>query len=697
MILRTAAAVAIAMACAVPAVAQINVEQVVKIGRNALYFEDYILSIQYFNQAIKSRPNMAEPYFYRAVAKLNLEDYKGAEADATLCIERNPFIVDAYQVRGVARQNQYKFAAAITDYDSGLKQLPEDKTFLLNRAVCEQEEKRYDASAADYARLLRLDPKNDRGYLGLAQLNLARRDTTTALANIAKSLDINKDNVNAYLMRADVWMSRDSFALALPDMDEAVKLEPRNAGYFINRAYLKYKTDDYFGAMADYNYAVDLDPTSIEAHYNRALLRSQVGETNKAIDDLTFVLNTDRNNFMALYNRAMLYFRTGQMRHALADLNAVLGKYPKFEAGYMARGEAKKRLGDTKGSERDYATAVSIMKRRGVHYSDYDPASIEVKKAQQAQVDRAAALRDTTTDGGESEAEIMSKFNSLLTVKTDSKIKPEYSNRSRGHIQNSNVEVMPEPMFMLTYFAPDNKLNGRTHYLKEVTEVNQSRLLANAVGISGTMPTLNEDQIGARFSSVEYYNGMLASSQPRSVDYFGRAMDYLMLKNPAAAMEDATRAIAQSPDFALAYFLRANARYMQSQMQAGVDGMAAAPALSPAAQGQEQAASMLRERETSKAMGEIIADLDSALRISPANVYAVFDKGNAYMAIKDYTSAISCFTQAIEMKPDLGEAYYNRGLMYLRMGNRERGMADMSKAGELGITPSYNVLKRMSR
>ncbi len=697
MILRTAAAVAIAMACAVPAVAQINVEQVVKIGRNALYFEDYILSIQYFNQAIKSRPNMAEPYFYRAVAKLNLEDYKGAEADATLCIERNPFIVDAYQVRGVARQNQYKFAAAITDYDSGLKQLPEDKTFLLNRAVCEQEEKRYDASAADYARLLRLDPKNDRGYLGLAQLNLARRDTTTVLANIAKSLDINKDNVNAYLMRADVWMSRDSFALALPDMDEAVKLEPRNAGYFINRAYLKYKTDDYFGAMADYNYAVDLDPTSIEAHYNRALLRSQVGETNKAIDDLTFVLNTDRNNFMALYNRAMLYFRTGQMRHALADLNAVLGKYPKFEAGYMARGEAKKRLGDTKGSERDYATAVSIMKRRGVHYSDYDPASIEVKKAQQAQVDRAAALRDTTTDGGESEAEIMSKFNSLLTVKTDSKIKPEYSNRSRGHIQNSNVEVMPEPMFMLTYFAPDNKLNGRTHYLKEVTEVNQSRLLANAVGISGTMPTLNEDQIGARFSSVEYYNGMLASSQPRSVDYFGRAMDYLMLKNPAAAIEDATRAIAQSPDFALAYFLRANARYMQSQMQAGADGMAAAPALSPAAQGQEQAASMLRERETSKAMGEIIADLDSALRISPANVYAVFDKGNAYMAIKDYTSAISCFTQAIEMKPDLGEAYYNRGLMYLRMGNRERGMADMSKAGELGITPSYNVLKRMSR
>lgn len=63
------------------------------IGRNALYFEDYILSMQYFNQVIKVKPYMAEPYFYRGVAKLSLDDFKGAEEDCTLCIERNPFIV----------------------------------------------------------------------------------------------------------------------------------------------------------------------------------------------------------------------------------------------------------------------------------------------------------------------------------------------------------------------------------------------------------------------------------------------------------------------------------------------------------------------------------------------------------------------------------------------------------------------------
>ena len=83
--------------------AQINTDQVMNIGRNALYFEDYILSIQYFNQVIQQKPYLPEPYFYRSVAKISLDDFAGAEADASRCIEINPFIKDAYRVRAVAR------------------------------------------------------------------------------------------------------------------------------------------------------------------------------------------------------------------------------------------------------------------------------------------------------------------------------------------------------------------------------------------------------------------------------------------------------------------------------------------------------------------------------------------------------------------------------------------------------------------
>ena len=41
--------------------AQVNAEQMVRVGQNALYFDDYMVAIQYFNQAITAKPYLAQP------------------------------------------------------------------------------------------------------------------------------------------------------------------------------------------------------------------------------------------------------------------------------------------------------------------------------------------------------------------------------------------------------------------------------------------------------------------------------------------------------------------------------------------------------------------------------------------------------------------------------------------------------------
>ena len=111
------------LSCMITTQAQVNTDRVMAIGRNALYFEDYVLSIQYFNQVIKAKPWLAEPYFYRAVAKLNLDDFKGAEEDCSLSLARNPFLAQAYYARGIARQSLEMYDEAIEDYNKGLYNL----------------------------------------------------------------------------------------------------------------------------------------------------------------------------------------------------------------------------------------------------------------------------------------------------------------------------------------------------------------------------------------------------------------------------------------------------------------------------------------------------------------------------------------------------------------------------------------------
>lgn len=286
----------------------------------------------------------------------------------------------------------------------------------------------------------------------------------------------------------------------------------------------------------------------------------------------------------------------------------------------------------------------------------------------------------------------MNRFNTLLTVTDSDPVKPEYANRQRGHIQNDNIEVEPMPMFSLSYYAQDNKLNGKTHYIRELGDVNDLRLLPGTLTVISGDPQLTEQDIQRHFDDIEYYNSLLGAAKPRSIDYFARGLDYLLVKNPDAAIEDADSTIALSPKFMLAFMLRADAHYMQYRM-----AQARAEANHDAANGDVRTNTMLRQRQDEKTLEWMLQDLDQAIKLSPKNVYAHFNKGNVYVLQGDYTSAISCFTTAIELKPDLAEAYYNRGLMYLRLGNKTSGIDDLSKAGELGILPSYNVLKRMTR
>ena len=290
------------------------------------------------------------------------------------------------------------------------------------------------------------------------------------------------------------------------------------------------------------------------------------------------------------------------------------------------------------------------------------------------------------------EEDIIKKFNQLLTVEDDNGLKPEYDNRTRGRIQNQNVDIEPMPMFFLTYYNIVNKLNGKTHYMKEMTEVNDSRLLSKMLVLSADVVQLDSTTINKHFESIDYYNGMLAVSKPRSVDYFGRAMDYMMVKDYERAIADIDRAIGLSPKFTLAYFLRANAYYMQYQLEKrDVQNSAQATTSDAAA-----AAKLLAHSTSDSKLSAALDDYNEVLKLSPKSVYALYNRGFIYMLMGDYTSAIGSFNEAIAIKPDLGEAFYNRGLMYFKLGNREKGVADLSNAGELGVLPSYNVLKRMS-
>lgn len=657
--------------------AQINTDQVLQIGRNALYFEDYILSIQYFNQVIAAKPYLAQPYFYRALAKLNLDDFRGAEADATLAIDRNPFITDAYELRGVARQNLGLDSLAINDYSHALTILPENKGILYNLALAQENIKDYDNAEKSFALLLKAHPGFDGGYLGRAKMRLEKKDTIGATEDINKALELNKNSVNAYLMRADIAINKNKdYQQALNDMDEAIKLQPRVAGYFINRAFIRYRLDDYYGAMSDYDYALQLDPTNFVAVYNRALLRMEVHDYNKAIEDLSQVLAMRPMEYRALFNRAMLYREIGDLRNALTDINRVIEGIPNFALAHYLRYDIKHSMGN-RGAQSDLDKSIALAKQqkaRGGMKDLIDPGRL---------LDRATPAEDTFDP--DSQDAVMQQFSTLLTVSDNATMDQEYNNKSiRGRVQDQSTSIDLEPMFTVTYYTSPTELKPTGDYIREVDELNQTKALRYMLQVTNHEYNLTDTaEIDKHFQSIDYYNSYLSTHAPRAIDFFGRAMDQFTLKNYPASIADFDKAIAAAPDFTIAYLMRAIARNRQSS--------------SPRVENEKKANAQMTANALKADKMQVLADLDHVIKLSPSMAVAYFNKGVLLAELQDFTSALSAFNQAIACKPDFGEAFYNRGYVYFQLGNRTAGASDLSKAGELGIVPSYNLLKRMSR
>ena len=68
--------------------AQWNTASMLREGKSAIYFDDYVSAIENFNHIIRVKPYLSEPYFFRGLAKLNLDDFEGAVKDYSKAIDQ---------------------------------------------------------------------------------------------------------------------------------------------------------------------------------------------------------------------------------------------------------------------------------------------------------------------------------------------------------------------------------------------------------------------------------------------------------------------------------------------------------------------------------------------------------------------------------------------------------------------------------
>ena len=519
--------------------AQVNTETVMSIGKNALYFNDYVLAIQYFNLVIGAKPYLYQPWFYRGLAKFYLEDYTGAEKDFNKTIEINPYFSDTYQLRGLCRINMREYNDAANDFRKALETEPNNKGFVHNIVYCFIELDSLDQAKLEADTLLTRWPDYTDGMILMANIKLKqkkwedvdsctdvilKKDSTNssalrlkagyyiemkewdkAIQSLDKVLAKSPKSTNTLNLKANIQLYNKRWEDAEKTLNLSLELQPHDVRNLMNRAICYYYLEDLRKQMADYNTILELDPENFFAHYNRGQLRSYVGDDNLAIEDFDYIISQDPNDMMAVFNRAMLRDKTGDYKGAIRDYTTIIKNFPKFTQGYYLRAEARKKIGDRKGAIKDEE---HYLKESIAHQYGYSTPTSQMK-------DKTMRRRsDVDFDNYEQ-----------LVADEESEKEPEldeqeqtYKSEYRGKVQNKKVEV---------------------------------KLLAE----------INDD---------------MKELHPEAVALYNRACREAGLGHPDEAMQHFTEAIGLRKDFGEAYYNRGVLHILKDEIKEGIDDLSLA-------------------------------------------------------------------------------------------------------------------------
>jgi tetratricopeptide (TPR) repeat protein len=620
--------------------AQINTEQVTLMGRHALYFDDYLTAIRHFNRVIETKPYLEKPYYYRAYAKFNLDDFKGAEADCDLCIERNPFLTEVYQLRGLCRIHNNDMEGAINDYTKVLLDNPSDHIARYNRALCLMEKKDHSEAENDINQLLETTPRNSKAFMVKAQLRMLQQDTAQAIKWTNDLLQLTPHNADAWNYRGRLAIAMEDFEKADSCLSKAIAIEPQKADHYQLRARTRHALNWFDKAIADYDVVIHYIPNHFVAHYNRGLLLATIGKHQEAINEFDYVLKEEPSNTLARYNRALLYEKTQNYQAAEADLTWLINDFPNFIHGYVMRAECRTRLGNKKGASEDEA----FVQRATLN--------LRYGKASNAQIRKVVVETEKTLANYMQPAADPDTTTSLL-------------NELIGKVQH--LKHTRQPMGIIHLAIAQGRQSEYFH-----TEINHTNILQKS-GLRLILTANEEHQAltpETREEALKILSKAIANNQSTTENLILRSLLHCGQYNFTDATDDAQAAI------------KTDTTSISAHLQQMYIHLRVAHTKTDNAEARRMQL-LMAERQAQK-----ILELTRAAW-APAH----YNIACVQMLMDQKEKALRHLNIALDIDGNLAPAYFNKALILQDLKQYDEAEKCLSKAGELGIYKAYSIMK----
>jgi len=173
--------------------------------------------IRFYTEAIRLKPNYAEAFYNRGIARAATGDVDGALKDYGEAIRLKPDDADAFINRGLARYDKGDLEGALTDYAKAIRLKPDDADAFNNRGLARYAKGDLDGALTDYAEAIRLKPDFASAFDGRGIARKAKGDIDGALKDYGEAIRLKPDDADAYYNRAVIFEDRSEFKAAAAD------------------------------------------------------------------------------------------------------------------------------------------------------------------------------------------------------------------------------------------------------------------------------------------------------------------------------------------------------------------------------------------------------------------------------------------------------------------------------------------------
>ena len=641
--------------------AQYNRSYIYWVGQQCMINNDYREAIDVLNVLLRHDEKDFDAFFLRGIAKYNLDDLLGADADFSSAVTLNPVFTGAFYYRAITRTRLGNYDDALNDFQQAIELRPDLPDPYYSRGVTRLLNQQFKLAIEDFDKYIRYEKRHVSAYINRGTCYLYLKDTTKAYDNYNLAIRTNREDPNAYTRRGSLYMEEQRYDEARKDFDMAIGCDSNYLPGYFNRALVNNYLHRPMASLSDFDRVIELDSTNSLGYFNRAIVRSEIGDYNRALEDFNQVATYSPDNVLVYYNRAMLHTRLGDFEAAINDYTRAIELYPDFANAYLGRSVLRRAQRDVNGAESDERTA----QRKIAEYR--------------------TRLKDSTYS---IYADTAQRFDKLLGF--DSRLLERNFERIASTVTQAGDDGLTLiPMFRFTLLGKDSvEVDQRakrfpTQRVREFLNTMGNSLLCldcRNTNIEADSLILLDRGIAERIHTSETKDWRLL---------FERGVSQALIKQYTNSENTLTDAIHLNPANPFLYINRATTRAEMIDFISSIDNSYQTITLDS-----DPAKRLHNTSSRNYNYDEAIEDINKAIKLYPDFAEAYYNRANLMAISGKLPEAYDDYSRAIELEPNMGEAYYNRGLVHIFMKDTRKGCMDLSKAGELGILAAYDILKQ---